>query len=80
MWIDLWRSISVALILFVAIGVVGQLQLPISETMVDYLEFVLTTDFGTSFLTMPYQRLRLFLAGFDFTQLIQGLPRIAVGW
>lgn len=74
------RSISLALILFLIVGLISQIGLPISDQIVGYLEFVLTTDFSTEFLVKPYKQLRLKIESFDFTELIQGLPRIATGW
>lgn len=74
------KSISLALIIFLIVGFISQIGLPISSKTVSYLEFVLTTDFSTEFLVKPYNQVRLKIEGFDFTELIQGLPRIATGW
>ncbi len=80
MSVHMSRSISLALILFLIVGLISQIGLPISDQIVGYLEFVLTTDFNTEFLIKPYKQLRLKIESFDFTELIQGLPRIATGW
>lgn len=74
------KSLVLTLILYLCIGVVYQVESPITDQAQSYLEFVLTTDFDMEFLLQPYNQIRVAIDGYDFSKLLQGLPRIATGW
>lgn len=80
MAVRLPSSIIVALMLFVVIGILCQLEIPMRTKIINYLSFVLDTDFGLEFAVRPYARLSQIVQNFDLSALVQGLPRITTGW
>jgi hypothetical protein len=74
------NSFYAAIIIFILIGLLYEINLPISVELTRYLEFVLTTDFDMQFITKPFEKLQHRFADFEIAALFQSLPRAAVGW
>lgn len=80
MAIRLPNSVYAAVIIFVMIGLLYEVNLPIILELNRYLEFVLTTDFDIQFITRPIEQLKQTFTNFEMEALVQSLPRIATGW
>ena len=80
MAIRLPNSVYAAVIIFVMIGLLYEVNLPIILELNRYLEFVLTTDFDMQFITRPIEQLKHTFTNFEMEALVQSLPRIATGW
>jgi len=72
--------LSIAILLFLIVGLLYEIDTPITAQFTSYLEFVLTTDFDLNFAVKPINHLQQIIHDWDLAVIRQSLPRIATGW
>ncbi len=77
---NLSKGLIIALVLFIAIGIIVEVDVPFKGDLLQYLEFILVTDFDLRFVNKPVDRLLASYQDFHVSTLVEGLPRVVTGW
>jgi len=73
-----FRNTLFALIIFLVIGLLSRIDLPVTQPVEEYLVFVLSTDLSLDPVAEQLGRVSQLVQGWDLSTLVQGLPRIDI--
>ncbi|HHT73480.1 MAG TPA: hypothetical protein GX008_07185 [Firmicutes bacterium] len=76
-----WRFIRnalFALIIFLVIGLISRIDLPVTQPVEEYLAFVISTDLSLDPVAEQLGKVGKLVSEWDLSALVQGLPRIEI--
>lgn len=76
-----WRFIRnafFALIIFLVIGLITRINLPVTQPVEEYIAFVISTNLSLEPVTEQLGKVSQLVGQWDLSALVQGLPRIEI--
>lgn len=76
-----WRFIRnafFALIIFLVIGLITRINLPVTQPVEEYIAFVISTNLSLGPVTEQLDKVSQLVGQWDLSALVQGLPRIEI--
>ncbi|MGI6149188.1 MAG: hypothetical protein GX195_00220 [Firmicutes bacterium] len=72
------RNALFALIIFLVIGLISRIDLPVTQPVEEYLAFVIITDLSLEPVAEQLNRVTQLVGKWDLSTLVQGLPRVEI--
>ncbi|NLM39084.1 MAG: hypothetical protein GX205_03425 [Firmicutes bacterium] len=72
------RNMFFALIIFLVIGLISRIDLPVTQPVEEYIAFVISTDMSLDPVAEKLGRVGELMGQWDLSTLVQGLPRIEI--